>query len=102
MSTDCVYVFRNIMYDENAFAFASLHSNASARMRTKIRLLSSHHVEPFSFDHDGVCTVDTSVPTGSSNNLVQESFDQEFQVQNDDQSGELGRQVHKSYLPRAA
>jgi hypothetical protein len=86
VATGCVYVFRDVIFDENVFPFASLHSNARARLQAEINLLPSHLVERFSADHDGVFAVDASASVGSSNNPIQESFNQVFQAQNCDQN----------------
>jgi histone deacetylase 1/2 len=42
VSTGCVYVSRDVVFDENTFPFTSLHPNAGRRFREEILLLPSH------------------------------------------------------------
>jgi hypothetical protein len=81
VATSHVYISRDIIFDENMFPFASLHSNASARLQAEINLLPSHLVEPFLSSPDGVCTVVVHPSAGSTNNLGWEGLDSDDQVQ---------------------
>jgi hypothetical protein len=52
ISTGRIYISREIVFDETIFPFASLHSNAGARLRQEIdllplslQLLNLHHIE---------------------------------------------------------
>jgi hypothetical protein len=41
IATGHVYIFRNVIFNENVFPFASLHANAGARLHSEISLLPS-------------------------------------------------------------
>jgi hypothetical protein len=46
ISTDHLYISRDIVFDETIFPFASLHSNIGARLRAEINLLPLN-LQPF-------------------------------------------------------
>lgn len=50
--TGRVYVSRDVIFDENIFPFSTLHSNAGARLRSEIALLSSSLL-PYGHDPGG-------------------------------------------------
>jgi hypothetical protein len=52
VSTGRIYISRDVVFDENIFPFASLHSNAGARLREEILLLPTHASSTTS--HEGV------------------------------------------------
>jgi hypothetical protein len=39
MSTECVYISRDIVFDENVFPFSELHKNVDAQLHAEIFLL---------------------------------------------------------------
>jgi hypothetical protein len=47
--TGCVYISRDVIFDENVLPFDSLHCNVGARLRSKILLLPPT-LAPNSFD----------------------------------------------------
>jgi hypothetical protein len=49
ISTGCVYISRDVIFDESVFPFSKLHPNAGARLRSEISLLPSSLVDPMSF-----------------------------------------------------
>ena len=53
------HVYRDVIFDENVFPFASLHPNAGARLRAEILLLSPELLNPS--DHGGECSADDHV-----------------------------------------
>ena len=64
VSTDRVYISRDVVFDESVFPFASLHPNAGALLRQEILLLPTHLQ---SFDHGGnSCTNQTDNFTTTS------------------------------------
>jgi hypothetical protein len=87
VATGRVYTSHDVIFDENVFLFASLHSNAGARLWADINLLPSHLIEPFSTNHDGVCTIVANAPAGSSNDPTWEGLDSNVQVQNSEENG---------------
>ena len=42
VSTGCVYISRDVVFDETVFPFAQLHPNAGALLQKEILLLPSH------------------------------------------------------------
>jgi histone deacetylase 1/2 len=53
ISTGRLYISRDIVFDETVFLFASLHSNAGARLRSEINLLPLS-LQPFTLHtHEG-------------------------------------------------
>lgn len=42
ISTGCVYISRDVVFDESIFPFASLHDNAGARLQQEILLLPKY------------------------------------------------------------
>jgi hypothetical protein len=62
-----VYISRDVVFDDSAFPFAKLHSNAGARLR-EISLLPTHLIEPES--QNGVCLTDIKL-TNSPNEHVE-------------------------------
>jgi hypothetical protein len=53
--TGCIYVSRDVVFDEAVFPFAELHSNAGARLRTEINLLPFTLLPSSNFDNRGHC-----------------------------------------------
>jgi hypothetical protein len=49
ISTDRIYISRNVVFDEQVFPFADLHSNAGDRLRSEVELLSPTLVESSMF-----------------------------------------------------
>jgi hypothetical protein len=45
-SLGCVYISRDVVFDEHVFPFASLHPNAGARLRVEINLLPDVLLNP--------------------------------------------------------
>jgi hypothetical protein len=80
ISTGRLYIFYDIVFDESVFPFASLHSNAGARLHDKINLLPLN-LQPFNLHgHEG-CDLQGLVDANPTDNTVAESF-----VQNSDQN----------------
>jgi hypothetical protein len=46
ISTSCVYISHDVVFDETVFPFFTLHPNASARLRSEISLLPPSLVDP--------------------------------------------------------
>jgi hypothetical protein len=53
VSTDRIYISRDVVFDESIFPFAKLHPNAGVRLRSKILLLPPSLIPPESL-HNGV------------------------------------------------
>jgi hypothetical protein len=63
VSTGCVYISCDVVFDETVYPFSKLHPNAGARLHDEISLLPN-------CDHDGVClAANDSVLINSSNQL---------------------------------
>jgi hypothetical protein len=69
ISTGCVYISRDVVFDENIFPFASLHPNAGALLKKEILLLPSFTSNSHESTHN--CN-DHVVPTVSITNVEQE------------------------------
>ncbi|XP_071683458.1 uncharacterized protein [Lolium perenne] len=66
--TGCVYISRDVVFDENIFPFASLHPNAGALLKKEILLL------PSSTSHESAQNCTTYiVPIVSGANILQET-----------------------------
>jgi hypothetical protein len=65
--------FRNVIFDEEVFPFASLHENAGARLRHEISLLHEHLLSSHSAGVDGIdqyfANANPDHPTSDVNNL---------------------------------
>jgi hypothetical protein len=74
ISTDRLYIYRDIVFDETVFPFATLHSNAGARLRPEIDLL------PLSLHHREVHELQEPVGVNPTNaaNIATGSFLQEY------------------------
>jgi hypothetical protein len=71
--TGRVYISRDVIFDQNIFPIASLHSNAGARLRSELTLLPPALVNPNIPDQGGEIT-DDHVENGTNpttNGLVQ-------------------------------
>jgi hypothetical protein len=83
ISTGRIYISRDVVFDEDVFPFAELHSNAGARLRTEINLLPSTVLPSSNFDDRGHCqTIDlllSNNPTIATN--VESSQDEDNDVQ---------------------
>ena len=53
ISSGCVYISRDVIFDENIFPFSQLHSNVGARLRSEILLLSPTLLNSHIFDKGG-------------------------------------------------
>jgi hypothetical protein len=42
IATGRIYIFRDVIFDENVFPFAQLHPNARAQLRKELVVLPSH------------------------------------------------------------
>jgi hypothetical protein len=65
----CVYVSRDVVFDESVFPFASLHPNASARLRAELALLPDVLLNSSSSFGDASLhdqTVVSSMPTNAT------------------------------------
>jgi hypothetical protein len=60
VSTDRIYISRDVVFDENIFSFAKLHPNAGARLRYKILLLPPSLIA-LELLHNGVNKLDEPV-----------------------------------------
>jgi hypothetical protein len=67
ISSDCVYISRDVVFDENVFPFAKLHVNAGARLHSEISLLPPSLLDSTSF---GGRTVDTNHLPKSTDTFV--------------------------------
>jgi hypothetical protein len=56
--TGRVYISQDVIFDENVFPFANLHSNAGAQLQSEILVLPPAHPNPNSFDHRDEAIVD--------------------------------------------
>lgn len=66
-----VYISRDVVFDEQVFPFAQLHSNAGARLQSKIQLLTPNLLPSIMLDHGGAVVHDQPLindpnPTDSS------------------------------------
>jgi hypothetical protein len=43
VSTGCVYISRDVIFDENIFSFSELHPNASAHFTSEVLHLPDNH-----------------------------------------------------------
>jgi hypothetical protein len=75
ISTGRLYIFRDIVFDETVFPFASLHSNAGARLRAEINLLPLS-LQPFNLHTHGGHELQGPVDANPTD-VVAESFLQE-------------------------
>jgi hypothetical protein len=57
VSTGCVYISRDVVFDENVFPFQGLHPNAGALLKQQILLL------PTDNPHERVPNIDDHMPT---------------------------------------
>jgi hypothetical protein len=78
-----IYISRDVVFDEDVFPFAELHSNAGARLRTKISLLPSTLLPSSNFDDRGQCqTTDLLLSNNSIIAInVESSQDEDNDVQ---------------------
>ena len=53
VSTGCVYISRDVVFDETKFPFADLHPNAGAGLRAEILLLPPNLENSTSIDQGG-------------------------------------------------
>lgn len=96
ISTGRVYIFRDVIFDENVFPFSQLHSNAGARLRAEISLLPSSLV-PHCTDQGGEHGIDHMLNTAP--NEPSDDFSGE-NVAEDDADSSAGTQedVHGEIL----
>jgi hypothetical protein len=75
ISTDLLYIYRDIVFEETVFPFATLHSNVGARLRPKIDLLPLS-LHPFNLHHREVHELQEPVGVNPTNaaNIAAESF----------------------------
>jgi hypothetical protein len=69
ISSGCVYISCDVVFDENVFPFTMLHANAGAHLRSEISLLPPSHLDSTSF---GGRTVDTDQLPKSTDTFVQQ------------------------------
>jgi hypothetical protein len=67
VSTGCIYISRDVVFDEEMFPFSKLHGNAGAWLRVEISLLSLALKESMMFG--GSITDDASVPKSTNPSL---------------------------------
>jgi hypothetical protein len=83
ISTGRIYISMDVVFDEDVFPFAELHSNAGARLRTEINLVPTTLLSSSNFDDRGHCqTADlllSNNPTIATN--VESSQDEDNDVQ---------------------
>lgn len=70
VSTGRVYVSRDVTFDENFFPFASLHSNAGARLRSEIQLLSPDLLNPATFNSGVDSLIDHAADMSTDPNQI--------------------------------
>jgi hypothetical protein len=82
--TGCIYISRDVVFDEAIFPFAELHSNAGAQLRTEINLLPCTLLPSSNFDNRGHCqTTDlllSTNPTIATNVEPSQDADNDVQV----------------------
>jgi hypothetical protein len=78
ISTRRIYISMDIVFDEDVFPFAELHSNVGARLRTRINLLPSTLLPSSNFDDRGHCQLLSNNPTIATN--VESSQDEDNDV----------------------
>jgi hypothetical protein len=61
ISTGCIYISRDVVFDETVFPFAELHSNAGARLRTEINLLPSTLLPSSNIENRELCPTADSI-----------------------------------------
>jgi hypothetical protein len=61
ISTGRIYISRDVVFDEAVFPFAELHSNAGARLRTKINLLPSTLLPSSNIENRELCPTTDSI-----------------------------------------
>jgi hypothetical protein len=66
-SEGCVYISRDIVFDEHVFPFAHLHPNAGAQLRAEITLLSPSLLPPSSTFGDAILLDQNSPDIVSTN-----------------------------------
>jgi hypothetical protein len=76
ISTGLLYISRDIVFDETLFPFATLHSNASARLRAEIELLplSLHPVNLHHHEGHELHEAPVDVDPANATNTIDESF----------------------------
>jgi hypothetical protein len=88
ISTGRLYISRDIVFDETVFPFASLHSNAGARLREEINLLPLS-LQPFNLhfheghELQGPGDVDPTNATNTAAESFLQSADQDFTSDDD-------------------
>jgi hypothetical protein len=80
----CIYISRDVVFDEDVYPFSKLHPNARARLRSKILLLPTSLRNPFSAFGDNN-TVDTNGNDSMHTNMADENAGS---VENQAQNGE--------------
>jgi hypothetical protein len=71
VNTGCIYISRDVIFDENIYPFANLHSNAGVRLRSEISLLPDHLLP--AHGHGGGTTCDSSC-ANPANEPVEDSL----------------------------
>jgi hypothetical protein len=101
ISTGHIYISHEIVFDETVFPFASLHSNAGARLRQEIdllplslQLLNLHHIE--GHELQGPVDVDPANAADSDAESFLKDTDQHF-MSDDDYSGPISSSGAKIY-----
>jgi hypothetical protein len=65
----CIYISRDVLFDENIFPFSSLHPNAGAHLRGEIALLPPSLLSPNASFGDALLHDQYTSPPETSNSL---------------------------------
>jgi hypothetical protein len=93
--TGRVYISRDVIFDEEVFHFATLHSNAGARLRHEISLLPEHLLG----SHHGAAGSDDQYFANNSSNAVTSDVINK-QDESGDEQEESEKKLRRTWSPR--